>query len=516
MTASHSIKVTAAAALLVLGFGLVHGQARAAGALAATPGPVVGISEAAQAAVPARVTLALARDAGTGSSVQGLGIEPFDIIEPMLAAIGLTGEGGVLVQSVNRQSPAGRAGFLAGDLIVAVNGHAVHGFPALAELLAQADPGAVEFQVVRVGEGPADLARRVEASAALGNRDAILALADLRLFGIDKRFTPDSALSLYEQAWGLGDARAAYRLGKAYLEGRGVDIDLAFATHWFRRAAASGFAPAEYELALAWWSGRYWTGLSLVGDPAEAAHLFEQAAAQDYAPAYIYLGLASERGAGVPVDRQAALDWYDRAIAAAVPGALVRRADLLLGGDDHNPADMQEGLALLERAAREGDVESNRRLGLMYLSGDGVSLFPSKALRYFEVAARAGDAGSMLQMAQVLSAGYGVPRDTKRGLDWYFRAYQAGSGDAGYALALAYADGVGVAPDPAKVAGYLVESIRRGSSTALTDLTDNPEGWDLPVRQELQRLLQVSGAYVGAIDGIIGPGTLRALKALAG
>ena len=92
----------------------------------------------------------------------------------------------------------------------------------------------------------------------------------------------------------------------------------------------------------------------------------------------------------------------------------------------------------------------------------------------------------------------------------------AGDADAGYALALAYADGVGVPADMGKVAGFMFDAIRRGSPAALAEMKGNAEGWDIGVREDLQELLQAGGYYSGEIDGVFGPGTLRALDAAAG
>src|SRR5262245_42075356 len=122
----------------------------------------------------------------------------------------------------------------------------------------------------------------------------------------------------------------------------------------------------------------------------------------------------------------------------------------------------------------------------------------------------------MSLIAQIPLSGYGVTRDAPGAVPWYFRAYQAGDADAGYALALAYADGIGVPADMSKVAGFMLDAIRRGSAPALAEMKGNAESWDLAVREDLQELLQASGFYSGEIDGVFGPGTLRALDAAAG
>ena len=59
----------------------------------------------------------------------------------------------------------------------------------------------------------------------------------------------------------------------------------------------------------------------------------------------------------------------------------------------------------------------------------------------------------------------------------------------------------------------MLEAIRRGSRAALAEMKGNAEAWDIGIRMDLQELLQAQGFYQGRIDGVYGPGTLRALDA---
>lgn len=441
------------------------------------------------------------------------GLELAEAIDPFVAAIGLTGQGGALVLGVRRDSAAARARVLPGDLIVSTGGKPIGNATELVVQL-QAATGTVAIEVVRVGQGPADLVAQLEQVAARGNRDALLALGDARLFNLDLGGEQATAEALYERAWDLGDARAAYRLGNMYAVGRGVAIDLAVATRWYRLAAERDLPAGQYALGLTWWNSRYWTGLSLIGDYAEAVRLFSFAAARGYAPAYRYLGLANQLGLGIPADFAVAAEWYEKAIAAGDVEAMFRWAGMVEAGQGVDP-DPDRALGLLRAAARAGSLEANRRLGEKFWRGDGVMQHPLNAIVFLQAAAAQGDQDSMAMIAEILLSGYGVTRDTTGAVAWYFRAYQAGNGDAGYALALAYADGIGVPRDMAKVAGFMFEAIRRGSRAALAEMKGNAEGWDIEVRMELQALLAANGYYEGEIDGVFGPGTMRALDAAA-
>lgn len=456
----------------------------------------------------------VAPTAAAGGGTQ-LGLALADSIDPFVAAIGLTGQGGALVFEVQRNGPAARAGFLPGDLIVAVAGTRVRSAEQLEWMLRDFDSAPLDAVVIRIGTGPDDLLAALHAAAGQGNRDAMLALGDASLFNLDGQRQFAAAEEYYLRAYALGDARAAYRLGSMYMTGKGVDIDYAVATRWFRLAAEAGLPAGQHELALTWWNGRYWTGQALVTDQAEAVRLFRLAAAQEHAPSALYLGLASEFGYGTAIDYALAGEWYDRAIAGGSTEAMVRRAAMAEAGQGA-PADPNRALELLETAAGLGSVEANRQLGRKYRHGEGVMQHPLRAMDYYRAAAEQGDAGAMSALAEILLSGYGVTRDPEAAMDWYFRAYQAGDADAGFALALAHADGLGVPQDIGKVAGFMLGAIRGGSAAALEEMRGNAAAWEIEVREDLQRLLAASGLYQGEIDGVFGGGTQRALAAAAG
>lgn len=483
--------------------------ARAGNALVARNAPVADAARI----LPARskVGISIARPA---SGDPMLGLEFADTIDPFVAAIGLTGESGALVLGVERNGAAARAGFLPGDLVVSVAGERVRDATALRWMLRDLGEEPVRAEIVRVGQGPEDLVAQLRAVAAGGNRDAMLALGDASLFNLAGGGQLAAAEDYYLRAYAMGDARAAYRLGTMYATGRGARVDLAVATKWYGLAAEAGLPAGQHALGLTWWSGRYWTGLALVGDYDEAVRLFTLAAARDYSPSYLYLGLAHQLGYGAPKDAVLAAEWFEKAIAAGNVEAMYRRAEIIESGQVPDAAP-DTALELFRTAASLGSVEASRRLGEKYWRGEGVMRHPINAIAHLEAAAAQGDVTSMSLIAQILLSGYGVTRDATSAVQWYFRAFQAGDADAGYALALAYADGLGVERDTGKVAGFMLEAIRRGSVAALNEMKANAEGWDIAIREDLQRLLQASGFYTGEIDGVFGPGTLRALNAAA-
>ncbi|MEM1284917.1 MAG: hypothetical protein AAGH43_05980 [Pseudomonadota bacterium] len=124
-----------------------------------------------------------------------------------------------------------------------------------------------------------------------------------------------------------------------------------------------------------------------------------------------------------------------------------------------------------------------------------------------------GHAGSHYQLGFLLMDGLGGPRETVAARE-HFRA----AADGGINLALVpylYAyddqDDPELEPDPFIAARALLELSQRDLASA----GDTIMFWSPPLRRQIQVYLRDTGHYGGAIDGLIGQGSLRALRAFA-
>lgn len=113
----------------------------------------------------------------------------------------------------------------------------------------------------------------------------------------------DAALAL--SCAEAGVAGAQWNLGRMYINGWGVGLDLVAAEAWYRRAAEQGFAYAEVSL-----------GVFLTqGEPSDAALVealmwFERGAYQGISYAMMRTAEAYALGLGTPVDLTTAAMWY--------------------------------------------------------------------------------------------------------------------------------------------------------------------------------------------------------------
>jgi hypothetical protein len=127
-------------------------------------------------------------------------------------------------------------------------------------------------------------------------------------------------LEWYRKAAAQGYAGAQYSLGGMYANGEGVAQDDAQALEWTRKAAEQGNAEAQFNLGF-----MYREGLGVPKDYAQAAEWFRKAAKQRIAEAQFNLGIMYADGEGVPQDYAQAHMWFNLAAAQGGKDATERR-----------------------------------------------------------------------------------------------------------------------------------------------------------------------------------------------
>jgi localization factor PodJL len=267
-----------------------------------------------------------------------------------------------------------------------------------------------------------------------------------------------------------------------------------------RRLADAGDVDAMEELGR-----RYIQGAGVAPDAAEGAKWMLRAAEKGSPRAMFNAGVMYERGFEVPKDMAKAVGWYRKAVAAGVPMA-------------------QHNLALLMR------------------DGNGTRADPVGAFEMMRAAARQGVANSMLALAIMHELGQGTRRDNVAAIVWYAMAAQFAkftegeSSDVYRSAAAKQADLSKRLPaadlQRAQAIGEteyktIVDTMRlaaRGAPPSSAPAT--PPGTaapDLPAKTvkpidakdqlvEIQKMLFALKFYNGPPDGVIGPGTIAAIR----
>ncbi len=226
-----------------------------------------------------------------------------------------------------------------------------------------------------------------------------------------------------------GDLESLNILGNVYTNGLlGQRQDFAEALAWYRRAAEKGFAPAQFNLGLAYELGR--------GVPADERQAFRQylmAAEQGFAAAQFNVGNMYSAGRGVGQDLFEANLWY-------------------------------------KQAAEKGVVEAQFNLGLAYEAGRGVKPDEVQAARWYKQAADRGFARAQYNLGLLLEDGRGVAKNEVSAVVFYRAAAEQGFATAQNNLGLMYSEGRGgLAKDPVLAYCWLSLATTNGANPAARD-----------------------------------------------
>ncbi|MDM5181730.1 TonB family protein [Massilia sp. DJPM01] len=218
-------------------------------------------------------------------------------------------------------------------------------------------------------------------------------------------------LSTVRAAAERGDPAAQLRLGTIHMTGEGVARDPAEAVAWWRKAADQGDLKAQLSLARALHFGD-----SGKPDLAQAMTWYRKAAELGMPEAQNMMGLLLLEGTGVATDKVAAREWFRKAAAQGWARSQAYYGSLQL--DDNTPEGMQQGIALLSRAAAQDDFVGQYFLGQCYDTGRGVPQDKAMAATLYEKAARGGSKPAQRLMATMYERGEGVTADPVKATQW--------------------------------------------------------------------------------------------------
>lgn len=147
-----------------------------------------------------------------------------------------------------------------------------------------------------------------------------------------------------------------------------------------------------------------------------------------------------ERGAGVPIDSAAALQWYQKAADKGSGEAAVRISVYYLTGSQV-PCDTARYLAIRQELANKKDPAGLCAMAVTYLRGFGVSADTARALQLFNEAYKLGSPRAADELGTIYDDGlYGVKADSKKALAFFKEALKRGYIPACNSLASYYID----------------------------------------------------------------------------
>ena len=249
----------------------------------------------------------------------------------------------------------------------------------------------------------------------------------------ERNGNPAKAIDWYNKVANQGNAEAQYRLGKMYLEGRGIRQDDKQAAHWFEKSAEKDHPQAQYQLG-----NMYYEGKGVEQDYEKAFSYCMQAAKHGLADGQNSVGVMYLYGQGTKQDYYQAVNYLYKAVAQGHAEAQFNLGIMYLNswGVEQND---KEAFKYFRKAAQQGEAESENWLGWMYQWGrGGISPDNNQAFQWYLRAAEHGSANGQNQVALMYQMGKGTNYDDEKAVYWYRKAAEQGHPYGQYNLGLMY------------------------------------------------------------------------------
>ena len=273
------------------------------------------------------------------------------------------------------------------------------------------------------------------------------------------------ALKFFKMAADQGHPESQLMVGNLLMYGRGVDHDVSKAEVYYEASAREGLVkgqyayglillnkkPSQVEEAEKWFfkasekgdiSSSYELALIWYKDATtrkQGIDLLMELADRGHTQSEHAVGMIHERGREVEADKDKAIFWYERAALKGHEMSQLNLAKIYL--DEGGSEDIDRAVDLLEQSAKQGVEEAQFMLGIVYgdESNPGV-LNETKSFTWFLRAARLGHAYAQYNVGLIFADGRGVNVNQVKSLYWFRKASDQGVDAATYQIALAHDD----------------------------------------------------------------------------
>ena len=257
---------------------------------------------------------------------------------------------------------------------------------------------------------------------------------------------------------------AQKELASALKYGLFVKKDDEAAFRMFLRLAETGDHEAQREVAEC-----YRTERGVSSNAVEMVKWYLKVADDEDPNVELCLAECYENGWGVERNETVAQSWYGRSAEHGNVKACVWLATKCLSSK--SDAEVEQGVAWLQKAVDLGDIPSMTRLGKMYHEGNVVvKRIPHKAVKLFTKAAEAGDVEAQYKLGVCYCNGEGVPVDEAKGIELIKKAAERGHMDAQRTLGDLYITGSCVKADALEAVSWYRKAASQGDLSAATQV----------------------------------------------
>ena len=203
-------------------------------------------------------------------------------------------------------------------------------------------------------------------------------------------------------------AESYYELGLIYQKGYHVDVDAVKANEYFFKAAGLGDVNAMNSIGYA-----YYNGTGVEQDYTKSYEWFLKSATGGNADSMNRVGLCYLRGKGVKTDGVNSVIWFRKGAELGNQQAVYNYALCIIVGLCDKDLSDSEKFDWLQKAARGGCTDAQLRLGHLYFNGKGVKQDFKRSLLWFFMGAANGNYEALNNLSSLIYIGCGTKDNAK-------------------------------------------------------------------------------------------------------
>jgi uncharacterized protein len=192
---------------------------------------------------------------------------------------------------------------------------------------------------------------------------------------------------------------------------------------------------------------------TVVLNPERAIEMYKTCAAKGSGFAMFRLGLMCEKGKGTAKNYKEALKWYEKACEKNYRPSFYRTGYLYKKGYATGKPDYLKAYNYFCRSAELEDAAGIYYKGYMHYTGLGCMQDYEIAYRHFQIAAKKGNANAMRFVGLCMRNGYGTSVNSDSAMYWLKKASRFGNGMSDDEISSSN-------PENAELAGTLVEKLK--------------------------------------------------------
>ena len=204
-----------------------------------------------------------------------------------------------------------------------------------------------------------------------------------------------SLLYLLETEAQKGDAKAQFRLGVLYANGKGVHKDYKQAIRWWGKSANNNYRAAQYNLGIL-----YHDGIGTTKNHQKGINLLERAATNGHTLAQSRLADEYAFHKDNFRDNSRAARWYLAAANSGYPPAQYNLGVIYNKGYGVQK-DIRKAFKWWTKASNNGHTEAQHNLAFLYESGQSTARDYIKAYKWYSLAAKKGDPSSIASIDRI-------------------------------------------------------------------------------------------------------------------